>query len=129
LQDKRAEKERRANTVHHGTNETVDDTCVTVVPGICGFTCRIHARKKSSRQVAIEIRESNCLQIQRLADRLSELSFKDLFLPLTRNPVYIAAEKSGCHPSCLIPCAVLKAVEAAMGMALPRTVQIEFETC
>jgi hypothetical protein len=115
--------------VNRATNESVTDICVNVVPGICGFTCHIHARKKSSSLVAIEIGESDCEQIQRLADRLSEMSLKDLFLPLTRNPVYIAAEKSGCHPSCVIPCAVLKAVEAAMGMALPRSVKIELEEC
>ena len=113
----------------HGTNETATDTCVTVDPGICGFGCRIKVRKQNPRQVTIEIRESECQQIHRLSGRLKEMSLKDLFLPLTRNPVYIAAEKAGCHPSCVIPCAVLKTVEAALKMALPRTVHIEFEVC
>jgi hypothetical protein len=46
---------------------------------------------------------------------------------MTRNPVYIAAEKSGCHPSCAIPLAVLKAAEVAWDVALPRDVRIEFK--
>jgi hypothetical protein len=54
------------------------------------------------------------------------MSLKELFMPLTRNPVYIAAEKSGCHPSCAIPAAVIKAVEVALGMALPKEVRIKF---
>jgi hypothetical protein len=53
----------------------------------------------------------------------------ELFKPVSRNPVYRAAEKSGCHSSCVIPAAVLKAVEVAMGMALPREVLITFAPC
>lgn len=111
------------------TNETAVATCLTVDPGICGFVCRIKVQKLSSQQVAIEISETECQKIQRLAGKLREMSLKELFLPLTRNPAYIAAEKSGCHSTCAIPCAVLKAVEAAMQMALPRSVRIEFEAC
>jgi len=50
-------------------------------------------------------------------------------MPVTRNPVYLAAQKSGCHPSCPIPAAVLKAAEVAMEMALPRDASIRFEPC
>lgn len=111
------------------TNDTAAATCVTVQPGICGFTCRIEVLKKNSRQVSIIISESKCQQILSLANNLTEMSLKELFLPFSRSPVYIAAEKSGCHPSCVIPCAVLKTAEAAMKMALPRPVHIEFEAC
>jgi hypothetical protein len=78
--------------------------------------------------VAIDISESECKQIRMLAGRLKEMSLKELFMPLTRNPVYAAAQQSGCHPSCVIPSAVLKAVEVALGMALPKDVQFRFDT-
>ena len=100
---------------------------ITVEAGICGFACTIKARKTGKRSVTVAITDSECQQLQRLADSLTEMSLKDLFLPLTRNPVYIAAEKSGCHPSCAIPSAVLKAVEVAMDMALPKDVRIKFQ--
>jgi len=74
----------------------------------------------------VEVTESECKQIQRLSNHLSEISLRELFLPITRNPVYIAAEKSGCHPSCAIPAAVLKAVEVAWGVALPKDVRVKF---
>lgn len=54
------------------------------------------------------------------------MTLKELFMPLTKNPVYIAAEKAGCHPSCALPVAVIKAVEAALEMALPKAVRITF---
>ena len=106
-----------------------DQACATVAPGICGNICRIRARKIDRRMVSIEITDSaECKQIQMLAGRLVEMSLKELFMPLTRNPVYMAAEKSGCHPSCAIPSAVLKTVEVAMGMALPQNVRFRFDT-
>ena len=42
-------------------------------------------------------------------------------MPLTRNPVVIAAEQSGSHPSCPVPAAVLKVAEAALDLALQVT--------
>ena len=103
--------------------------CVTVDPGICGFPCVIKARKAGARKVLLEISGSDCEQIQRLAERLATLSLKEIFAPLSRNPVYIAAEKSSCHLSCAIPVAVIKAAEVALELALPQEVHIKFEAC
>jgi hypothetical protein len=103
--------------------------CVTVEPGICGFECVIKARKTGARQVSLEITGSDCEQIQRLAERLTTLSIKELFTPLSRNPVYVATEKSGCHLSCAIPVAIIKAAEVALELALPQEVHIKFEAC
>ncbi len=102
---------------------------MTVDPGICGFPCVIKARKKGAREVSLKISGSDCEQIQRMAERLTTLSIKQLFTPLSRNPVYASAEKSGCHLSCAIPVAVIKAAEVALDLALPQDVHIKFETC
>ncbi|MCF8025362.1 MAG: hypothetical protein K9K82_07725 [Desulfobacteraceae bacterium] len=107
--------------------ETIKSVCINVDPGICGFSCRIIARKNGRKTVRVEIGSCDCQQIQKLSGLLTELALKDLFLPVTRNPVYIAAEKSGCHPTCGIPVAILKTVEVAMGMAVPKDVEIRFQ--
>ena len=104
-------------------------TCASVDAGICGFICRIKARKIDKRTVGLEISESECQQIQDFAEQLNQLSLDEIFRPITRNPVYLAAEQSGCHPSCPVPAAVLKAAEVAMGMALARDASIRFEPC
>jgi hypothetical protein len=109
------------------TTETPKVVYVTADPGICGFACTVKACKSGKRTVTVELTDSECQQVKRLANSLTEMTLKELFLPLTRNPVYIAAEKSGCHPSCAIPSAVLKAVEVAMDMALPKDVRIKFQ--
>ncbi len=103
-----------------------DEICVEVDPGICGFPCTIRVFRSGPRSVEIEIRGSECRQIQLLSAKLGRISLKDLFTPLTRNPVFIAAEASACHTTCIVPSAVLKAVEAALEMALPKAVHIRF---
>ena len=105
------------------------DTCVSVNAGICGFTCRIKAWKIDKKAVGLEISESECQQIQDYSELIRKLTINEVFMPITRNPVYLAAEQSGCHPSCPIPAAVLKAAEVAMAMALPRDASIRFEPC
>ena len=117
---------------HTTKNETANrsaDICASVNAGICGFTCRIKAWKIDNRTVGLEISESECQQIQQFSGLLSQLTLKDVFMPATRNPAYLAAEQSGCHPSCPVPVAVLKAAEVAMEMALPRDASIRFEQC
>jgi len=111
------------------SNDQSNDVCATVDPGICGFPCLITTRKLDDRTVSLKISGSDCNQIQLLAERLRAISMPELFAPVSRNPVYIAAERSGCHTSCVIPAAVLKVVEVAMEMALARDVHITFETC
>jgi len=101
--------------------------CLTVTPGICGFTCRVQAQLGEGRCVSILITQSECKQIQRLAKSLTEMGLRELFMPVTRNPVFVLAQQAGCHPSCPVPVAILKAVEVAMEMALPRDVEIRFE--
>jgi hypothetical protein len=105
------------------------EICVHVMPGICGFTAVIKARKLENKKIHFRISDSECEQIKRLSVNLSQMDWKDLFVPLTRNPVYVSAEKSGCHPSCVIPVAMLKAAEVAMGMAIPKDVYFRFQPC
>jgi hypothetical protein len=105
------------------------DTCVSLNAGICGFSCCIKAWKINPKTVDLEISESECQQIQQLSNRLSQLTLKEVFMPMTCNPVYIAAEQSGSHPSCPVPAAVLKAAEVALEMALPGDALIRFEPC
>ena len=107
--------------------EFKNDACIAVDPGVCGFTCVIRAGQVDKRSVDIEIAESECQQINKLAGRLETISLRDLFMPLTQNPVYKAAQACGCHASCTIPAGVLKAAEVAMGMAVARPVRFSFD--
>lgn len=115
--------------IHSKDKNQPDSTSVTVDSGICGFVCCIKAWKTDKRAVGLKISESECQQIRRYSELLQNLTLKEVFAPVTANPVYLAAVKSGCHPSCPIPAAVLKAAEVALEMALPRDASIRFEAC
>jgi hypothetical protein len=101
------------------------DILVRVDPGICGFCCEIRASSPQRRVARISLIDSNCKNIQRLSAGIGEVAMADLFLPLCRNPVLMAAEKAGCHAACPVPTALIKAVEAAMGLAIPKSVFID----
>ena len=112
----------------HQSQSKNDSVRVTVDPGICGFPCVVEARKKAYGVVSLNMTSSECKQIKRLSQLVTEITLKELFKPITRNPVYVSAQRAGCHPSCLVPVAILKAAEVAMEMALPRDAQIRFES-
>jgi len=99
---------------------------IIVDPGICGFSCQVEARRQDKQHAAIEITGSQCELIQKLAENLKEISVEDIFTPHTRNPVFKAAELAGCHLTCPVPVAVLKAAEVALELALPKEARINF---
>ncbi len=101
---------------------------VEAEPGICGFPCVIEAQKKGPRNVSVKITGSECEHIMRLGEVVEDMNLRDLFKPITINPVYVSAQQAGCHSSCPVPVAILKAVEVAMEMALPKNVLIRFNT-
>ena len=97
-----------------------------VDPGICGFSCTIEADSADRKTTRIKITGSGCAMIQELAGMVREISFQDIFVPLTRNPVFIGAEKVGCHLACPVPTAIIKTAETAMVLALPKAVTLHF---
>ncbi|MEJ5378418.1 MAG: hypothetical protein WHX93_17735 [bacterium] len=103
-----------------------DPIRVTVEPGVCGFLCDVCARREGRWSVGLEIR-SECKHIKSMGQRLTTIAMKGLFAPITSNPVYRAAESAGCHASCPVPLAVIKAAEVAMDMAVARDVRILFD--
>lgn len=111
-------------------SDTREKTKITVSinPGICGFPCRIHVDKKEARTVSISISDTECEKIQKLSELLTELGLKEVFMPMTKNPVFVSAQESGCHASCPIPTGIVKAAEVALGVALPKKVTIHFES-
>ncbi|MDH3392085.1 MAG: hypothetical protein OEL85_09850 [Desulfobulbaceae bacterium] len=100
---------------------------ISVEPGICGFCCQVEARQRDKHHALIEIIGSECELIRKLAASLKEVSLNDIFVAHTRNPVFKAAEMAGCHLTCPVPVAILKAAEVALELALPREASLSFE--
>jgi hypothetical protein len=99
---------------------------ISVEPGICGFCCQVQAWQQNKKKAVVRISGSDCKLIQKLAENIKEITVHDIFTGHSTNPVYKAAERAGCHLSCPVPVAVLKAAEAALELALPREARITF---
>ena len=63
-----------------------------------------------------------------MSEKVTEMNLRDLLAPIDKNLVFSSARSVGCHPSCPVPIGILKAVEVAMGMALPKDAVIRFES-
>jgi hypothetical protein len=103
-----------------------------VNPGVCGLASSVEAGSSDGTQVCVYI-ESDCPRVQAFAEawaNSSEGPVLDALEELLRRPLMettptrLAAE-CGLHTTCPVPIAVLKASEAAAGLALPTDCSIE----
>ncbi len=101
-------------------------TKILVRPGACGFDAVIEATR-SNNAVKLKI-ESKCENIKELAKDLQEVSIEDFYGSgsIAKNKIYTVATNCIRHPACPVPCAIAKAVEAELGLALKKNVSIEF---
>ena len=100
---------------------------IFVEPGICGFPCQVEAIRQDKHHASVKIIGSDCELIKKMAESIKEVTLNDIFVPHTKNPVFKAAESAGCHLTCSVPVALLKAAEVALELALPRDASISFE--
>jgi hypothetical protein len=98
---------------------------VKVDPGICGFPATIKVERASKDLVKVHI-ACGCDQVKRFGERVADLEWKRAFGPMCTTEVYKAASETLKHVTCPIPMALLKAVEAEIGAALPRDVTVRF---
>lgn len=97
-----------------------------VKAGECGQETSIEARKVDPTHVAFEI-GTTCEHIQALSQALDRVDVAhDISCRLDETQIYRAAAEHVCRNSCIVPAAMLKAMEVAAGIFLPGDCQIEF---
>ena len=102
-------------------------TRVIVDPGACGLICKVEVEKVDKYNVTIRL-ESKCKQIQKLANEVKVMDFLEICrVPFGQNPLSQYAARYKCHPSCPIPCGIIKAVEGELGMAVKKDVSFTYE--
>jgi len=98
---------------------------VEVFGGVCGFNTVIRAAAAGRRQVELTL-ETDCPNWQKAAAALKTVNaFKELFVKLHESEVYRAAAPFIPHPACPVPAGMMKAIEVAAGLALPRDAWIK----
>lgn len=100
-------------------------TKVVVKSGACGFSVTVTARKEKGKKVLISL-ETECEMVRSMAGEIAVLDMMSLFTRLPDNPVYRSASHHLKHVTCPVPGAILKAMEAEAGLAVPKDVSIVF---
>lgn len=99
-------------------------TYLLVEPGACGIKTTIKVEKQD-HIVSIKVR-SECNDVIAFASSLRSLTINEALKPIAKNRIYKEASNFLKHPSCPIPCAVLKAIEAELGLTLKKDVHFTF---
>ncbi len=101
-------------------------TKVEIVSGACGFLVTILATKLEPKKANIEIHTA-CEQVNEMASMITHLTVQDILgFPFGEDRVYQSAKKVIRHASCPVPCGILKAAEAELGLAVKQDVFIRF---
>lgn len=98
---------------------------IEISPGICGFQTRVLVKKISPRCLQIDI-ETDCPNIRRVAGCLKTVDpYKELFCKLHETETYKSLLNGIAHPACVVPAGILKGIEVASGLALPKDSHIQ----
>jgi hypothetical protein len=97
-----------------------------VKAGICGNEVVIKAEKVTPIKIKLTF-ETSCEHVIALAEELKEINIgEEMSSPMNETMVYKLATKHLCRNSCIVPAAILKAIEVTAGLFLPESSAIEF---
>lgn len=100
---------------------------VKVNPGICGLKSELTLDSEDMQTVTIGFK-TDCPSLKPLEDELTEIDgYEVCFAKLGDGPVYELSHKYCKHPGCPVPAALIKGIEVACGLALPKDADIKIE--
>ena len=104
----------------------MSDVTVKVDAGVCRFKTVVIASMDENMDITYRVK-SECPNVREVCKKIGPLPVFDIIaMPFTDNEIY-----KGCaelpHVSCPVPCAMIKAAEAAGELALKKNVTLEFE--
>ena len=95
--------------------------------GICGELATVEADLIGDYRVALKI-ESSCKHIQKLAENLKEIDTLKEISARRSMPETLSKGMEFCtHAARPVPVGIIKAIEVAAGLALPKDAKIEVE--
>ena len=99
---------------------------VKVMSGICGMLTEVRATSDDqARTVKLEF-NTRCEGIQKMAGELSEVNpFEEISFRGGGPKTLRLAAKHCRHTACPVPSGIIKAIEVASGLALPKDASIE----
>ncbi len=98
---------------------------IRINPGACGMEVIVDVAVKDKKSFTVSI-ISNCKMVEKLGQELNELTMMDAFRHIHVNPVYVKGAACLKHAACPVPSGILKALEVAAGLNVPRDVTMTF---
>jgi hypothetical protein len=99
---------------------------VEVQAGICGFVTQVEAHAEDDGQTVRLRIDSTCEYVRNLAEQLTEVdAFQEISFRRTGPRTLQLAPQYLKHPACPVPAGIIKAIEVAAGLALPKDVVIK----
>ena len=99
---------------------------LVVEPGVCRLSSKIEAWSEDG--ILMCKIESGCTHVREFAEKLDGIALMDVVkMPFSENKVFQVAGKTLKHSTCVLPTAVLKAMEAAGGLGLKKDVSLKFQ--
>ena len=99
---------------------------VVVDPGVCKLKTEIVATMDENMDIVYSI-SSECPNVKKIIGQISNVPVFDVIkTPFVENPIYVICGNLP-HAACPVPCAIVKAGEAAGELALGKNVTIEFQ--
>ncbi len=98
---------------------------VNVDPGVCGLKTVIKVESDDMQNAKVEIK-TQCPNLKPMEQEIKEIdAFEECFAKLGDSKVYECAKKYCKHPGCPVPSAIIKGIEVACGLALPKDVHFK----
>ncbi|MFA6679450.1 MAG: hypothetical protein WCR96_03040 [Candidatus Methanomethylophilaceae archaeon] len=105
----------------------MSDVSITIDAGVCRFKTVVNASMTEEGEIAYKIK-SECPAIRELGKNLKPVSMFDaVAIPINENPIYKMCGPYIPHAACPVPCAMVKASEVAVDLALKRDVSFKIE--
>ncbi len=99
---------------------------INVNAGVCGFCTNIKADSEDMQTVNLDI-NTECPSLKPLETELKEVDgFVECFAKVGESSIYEVSKKYCRHAACPVPCAIIKGVEVASGLALKKDAEIKF---
>jgi hypothetical protein len=96
----------------------------TIDSGICGFCTTVKATQEDTRRVRLEF-ETTCQYVENLAEHLNQVDpFGEISYRGEGPQTLRLAAEHLFHPACPVPAGIIKAIEVASGLALPKDASI-----
>ena len=101
---------------------------MTIDGGACRFMTKVKATPSDDYMSVTFVIESECPSVKKLAAALGECDAMDAVASrIIDNILMKKCSEFLPHPACIVPCALVKAAEAACDLALKKDAGIHFE--